>query len=151
MSARIRATKQYKGLRAVGLDDTAALRVLGHAPAVDTNTQTLLDAGFTPEQAASILGGQFATPTAVAQVVAPAPTQVTSKDLADNLVAQSGLSHGKGRVYATGEILTAAARVLKTGTPEIVRTSGKGKTPAVVIFREDSGDVAIQNLYNPVG
>lgn len=149
MSARIRSTKKYKALVAQGFSDTQALSFLGAAPA-SSPVADLVAAGFTQEEAERIIGGQFATSGAVAEAVAP-KVALTSKEQADALVAQHGFAHTKGRVYATGQILEAAARVLKGGAPEVVKSSGVGRTKAVVIFREDSGDVALQNLTDPVG
>lgn len=143
--ANVKNTKKYKGLLAAGFTEEQALSFL--SPAQDPKVAALVAAGFDVEQATRLAAGQYSTPAGVGAVLA-AP--VTSKDKADALVAQAGYAHTKGRVYVTGAILEAAARVIKGGEPEVVQTSGVGRTKAVVIFREDSGDAAIQNLVVPV-
>lgn len=49
-------------------------------------------------------------------------------------------------MYLTLDTIEAAVRVRKTGSPELIRSSGVGHTKAVLLYREDSGDVAAQNL-----
>lgn len=142
----LKRTKKYQALKNLGWSDAQVLSYL--QPVVSNPVADLIAAGIPADEAARIVGGQFATPTAVAETVKVA---LTSKEQADALVAQHGFTHTKGRVYATGSILEAAARVLKGGKPEVVTSSGVGRTKAVVIFRESSGDVAIQNLTDPVG
>ncbi len=111
------------------------------APAAEftPEVQRLIDAGFiTVEQARA----QGETPAAPA-----APKPVTSKEIADALIEQNGLSPVRGRVYTTPELIEAQVRVLKTGKPEIVKFSGEHRTKAVAVFRTDAGDsVALQNL-----
>jgi hypothetical protein len=148
----IKRSKKFAALVTNGFTEAEALSLLGVPaqpadPAAEKVAALVATGSFTEAEARSIVEAQFFTPTATATAVKPEP--VTSKTLADNLVAQAGLAHTKGRVYVTGSILEAAARVLKTGTPEIIATSGVGRTKAVVIFREDSGDVALQNLFQP--
>lgn len=75
---------------------------------------------------------------------------LTSYEVSQALVAQAGFVPVRGRVYATPEIIEAQVRVLKTGKPEVVRTSGEHRTKAVVIYRTDDGTtVAVQNLGQP--
>lgn len=109
---------------------------------------------FTEAQARSIVAAaaqpQHFTPTVPAQAAPAKAEPVTSKAQADVLVTQQGLAHAKGRVYLTGAMLEAGARVLKNGTPEIIASSGAGRTTHVLIFRTDGGDLAAQNLYKPV-
>lgn len=153
----IKRSKKFTALVNNGFDEAEALALLGVvAPAADPAAEkvaALVATGaFTEAEARKVVEAQFFTPTATATVSLDKPAKVappTSKEQADALVAQRGLAHTKGRVYVTGTILEAAARVLKNGKPEVVASSGVGRTVAVVIFREDSGDVAIQNLYQP--
>ena len=44
------------------------------------------------------------------------------------------------RVYTNMAIVEAQVRVIKTGKPEIVSSSGVGRTKAVLIQRTESGD-----------
>lgn len=73
----------------------------------------------------------------------PAPT---SKERAEELREKQGFTYAKGRVYGGPTLAEAIVRVHKTGKPEIVASSGVGRTKAVLVYREDSGDVAQQNL-----
>jgi hypothetical protein len=143
-TTRTRSTKKYKALVAAGLDDATALKILGEPVAPQPNPLAqLLAAGFDEAEAAAILSqhqGEATEP--------PAPV-LTRKQAAEALVAEQGLTFTKGRVYVTADIIEAAVRVRKTGSPEVVRSSGVGRTAAVLIAKEDSGDVSIQNLARP--
>ena len=124
-NTRIRSTKKYKALIAADFSDDDAMKILA------------------PEAKAKKKGkGKKAK--------AQAPAELTAKQVAEALVAQRGLAFTRGRVYTNGPIIEAQVRVLKTGTPEVVQTSGVGRIVAVLIYREDSGDVAVQNLAKPV-
>lgn len=101
-------------------------------PKVDPKVQELVDAGFTEEEAAK----------ALAEVEAP----VEAKDPAEALVESQGYKHTKGRVYGGPSLAEAIVRVHKTGKPEIVPSSGKGRVAGVVVFKTEGGDVAQQNL-----
>jgi len=81
---------------------------------------------------------EFATPAAVAEAVAP---KFDAKVHAE----AHGYALNTGRVYLTADAVKAAGRVVKTGTPEIVATSG-GRSTHVLVFRTDTGDAAVQNL-----
>lgn len=70
----------------------------------------------------------------------------TSKQQADDLIEASPYTHTSGRVYFSGAHIEAAARVLKTGTPEIVKTAEGKRTAAVAIWRQSDDSVAAQNL-----
>lgn len=155
---RVRSTKKYKALIALGMDDERALVQLGHVAAapVDPRLANLVAGGFSEEEAAQVLASLDAEKGAPAPVLAlvpaPAPEPVkppTAAEVADALVAGRGFVHTTGRVYSNAAIIEAQARVLKTGTPEVVASSGTGRTKAVVIFRMDNGDVAVQNLKAP--
>lgn len=154
----IKRSKKFQALVGNDFSEVEALAILGVTvqepdPAAEKVAALVATGAFTEAEARKVVEAQFFTPTATAKVDLTKPAKVvappTSKEQADALVAQRGLAHTKGRVYVTGTILEAAARVLKNGKPEVVASSGVGRTVAVVIFREDSGDVAIQNLYQP--
>lgn len=75
----------------------------------------------------------------------------TSKQQADDLIEASPFTHTTGRVYLSGAHVEAAARVLKTGKPELVPTvEGKRKTAAVVLWLQNDDSVAAQNLRKSV-
>lgn len=88
--------------------------------------------------------------TALSQAPAettPEPETLTSKQQADVLIEESPFTHTTGRVYISGAMIEASARVLNTGAPEIVKTPVTGKrTAAVAIWRQDEHSVAVQNL-----
>lgn len=71
----------------------------------------------------------------------------TSKQHADALVEESPFTHTTGRVYLSGAMIEAAARVASTGTPELVKVPTENKrTAAVVFWQTDEGSIAAQNL-----
>lgn len=71
----------------------------------------------------------------------------TSKQKADVLVEESPFTHTSGRVYLSGAMIESAARVSKTGEPELVKTPVTGKrTAAVVLWKQADDSVAVQNL-----
>jgi hypothetical protein len=138
-AARTRSTKKYKALIEIGKSDTEALAILLPNPESATtpsDIDKLVKAGFSPEDAA----------TAVAAHPAKSAEEKPKQVEADALVASQGLKPTRGRVYYTGSILEAAATVLKTGSPQVVKTAGVGHTKAVLIFVTDAGGPAIQNL-----
>jgi hypothetical protein len=163
-----RATKKYKALIAAEFSDGEALNFLAsqgvdvsHVQPKDDATNDALDAlvkaGFTPEQAEQLNASQPAKKgkkdkkrKKAKAAKAPAPEALTAKQEGEALVAQRGFSFSRGRVYSTMETIEAQVRVLKTGKPEVVSTSGVGRVVAVLIYREESGDVAVQNLAKPV-
>lgn len=73
-------------------------------------------------------------------------TPASSADKGEALVAERGLGYAKGRVYVTTDMLEAAVRVRKTGSPEIIGSAAVGRTSNVLLFRTDNGQVAFQNL-----
>lgn len=144
-------TKKYKALVAVLGSDEAARVAWNHAhpdnqigetgQALPENVQKLVDAGFSVEEAKSLVG----TPS---QPVAVAP--LTSQEQGEALVGKAGLVPVRGRIYATGAIIEAQVRVLKTGKPELIRNEGTHRTKAVLIYRTDDGlTAAVQNLGVP--
>lgn len=150
--AQIARTKKYQALIAVGLSPEAAAKkyrevVEGLAPEpVSDPAQDLLDAGFSQDEVDAIIGAG-ATPEV--EAVVAKPVAKTSQELGEALVEQHGLAFTKGRVYVTPDIIEAAVRVRKTASPEVVTSSGVGRTAAVLVFKTDGGDVAIQNLAKP--
>jgi hypothetical protein len=134
MATNVKATKKYKALIAVGLSPEQAMKALSPEPVKDDPRAQLIAAGFTPEQADGILGTSGGTADA---------DEVSE---ADALVEASPYKFAKGRVYVNSSIVEGVVRVIKTGKPEIVTTSGTGRTKAVLLVRQDSGDVSIQNL-----
>lgn len=75
------------------------------------------------------------------------PENKTSKQQADVLVEESPFTFTSGRVYLSGAMIEAAARVANTGSPELVKVPTDSKrTAAVVLWRTDEGSVAAQNL-----
>ena len=137
----IRANAQFQALASVLGSDEKALEAFNRIqpPAeaeVDARVQPLLDAGFTPEQVeAALAEGEL-------EVEVP-PTE---KDKAEALVAERGFTYTKGRVYCTPLLADAIKRVHGGKDAEIVPSSGVGRTKAVLVYREESGDVALQNL-----
>jgi hypothetical protein len=147
--AGAKRTNKFKALIGVGFDEGQALAKLGFAPATtDPRAEAiaaLIKGGWTGPEAVRLL-----TENAAAEAAVVAPKPLTSKEVADAMVAEAGYIHIKGRVYGTGSTIEALVRVLKTGKPEIVQSSGVGRTSAVVISREASGDFSIQNLMTEV-
>lgn len=162
---RPKATKKFRTLIAMGVSEQDALEIIGAAPNVDSRLAGLVDGGFTEAQARKILEDQDAKASKkgkgkkgkkakasaaikaeVAEVVA---ASMTPKQRAEALVAERGLSFTRGRVYVTGALIEAQARVMKTGAPEVVQASGVGRVSDVLVYREESGDVALQNLNKP--
>lgn len=151
--ASVKRTKMYKALIAVGLDENAALKELGHVVAapVDERLARLIAAGFTEAKAREALANAGVALDAAPQTVAATTVAkpLIAKDAADALVAESPYEFTKGRVYVGGDAIEAQVRVRKTGKPEIVGKDGEGRTKALLMFKTANGDVAIQNLMLP--
>ncbi len=147
--AATRRTKKFKALVAIGLSEHDALAKLGvqQGPAADERLADLIAGGFSEAEAREILATHDGAPAspAPAPVVEP-PKPATSQDLAEALVEASPFKFSKGRVYVGGDAIEAQVRVRKTGKPEIIAASGVGRTTAMVLFRTETGEVAIQNL-----
>jgi hypothetical protein len=151
--AALRRTEKFKACITAKVDPDLAVKALDpelhaalhpvEADPLTAQVAALVAANFTEAEARRLLGG-------TATEVTPAEAAVAVKDEAEALVAAKGLAFTKGRVYVTGSILEAAARVLKGKKPEIVASSGVGRTSAVLVFCLPSGDAAIQNLHKPV-
>lgn len=123
------------------------------------------------EQVAALIGivtplvqGQHATPAAVAEVVAapaaapvltvvkPEPVKTASDVLLEAVKAQ-GLAFARGgRTVLTTDHLTAAVRVLKTGTPEILpvkNVSLEKRNVTHIAIGKDGNSVITQYVYKP--
>lgn len=139
----IKATREYQVLLSVLGSEELALAGYRRAiaepeatPEVTDPVAALVATGMSVEQAERALG---------LDVAATPPAPLTSKERGEALKEAQGFSPLRGRVYVTSEVLAAAARVQASGDPEIVATSGAGRTKAVLLVREESGDVSIQN------
>ena len=64
------------------------------------------------------------------------------------LMEERGVKPAKGSTVLTAEAVKAAARVLKSGKPEVI-ASPEGNGDHVVIFTTDKGNVRVQNAYTP--
>jgi hypothetical protein len=147
ISKSIKADPQFQALVAILGDDEKALEHF-HAlhpvepeVEVDPRIQKLLDVGLTQEQAEA----------ALADVEEAVEAPVTEKEKAEALVTERGFTYAKGRVYATPLLAEAIVRVHRGGKAEIVPSSGVGRTKGVLVYKEDSGDVALQNLTREDG
>lgn len=139
----VKADPQFQTLLAVLGSEEKAKAAFDRLPkpeATETKSelQQLLDAGFTQEQAEA----------ALAETVAPVVSLVkeTAKERLERQVADAGLSFTRGRVYVTKSIIEAVARTLRNGKAQIVEASGNGHVSHVLVAKEESGDVSIQNL-----
>lgn len=145
--ADVKRTKKFQALiTTAGLSEDRALRVIMGDSAPDPlapRIAALVEAGFTEDEARKLL-----TDEAVSEVK-PETQSEPEVSAAEALVAQHGLTFTKGRVYGGVTLAEAIVRVAKTGTPEIVASSGVGRTAAVLVNRENSGDVSVQNLRRP--
>lgn len=155
---RPKATKKFKALIAAGVSETDALDIMGVAPVapveVDPRIEALKDGGFTEEQARNIIAGDGKAKKKGGKkgkkAKAETPAALTAKQVAEALVAERGMTFARGRVYVTPPMIEALARVTKNGKAEVVQASGVGRVAAVLVYKETSGDVAVQNLAKPV-
>lgn len=150
MATNVKRTKKYRALVDNGVAPEIAVTICeadlanktpeAPAPVKADPLADLVAAGWSPEIAQAIIdSGATATDTA------PVEEQDTRTE-AERLVAESGFDYTKGRVYVTPSIVKAVIRVTESGRPEIVPTSGAGRTKAVLLNRTESGDTFIQNL-----
>ena len=109
-----------------------------------------------------LVQGQFATATAVAETTVPAqakpvtlvkPVVKTASDVLKDAVEAKGLAFARGgRTVLTTEHLTAAVRVLKTGTPEILpvtNVSLEKRNVTHIAIGRDGTSVITQYVYKP--
>lgn len=64
------------------------------------------------------------------------------------VMEERGVHPAKGSTVLTPEAIKAAARVLKSGKPEVI-ASPEGNGDHVVLFTTDKGNVRVQNAYTP--
>ena len=142
-NASLKKNPQFQALVAVLGSEEKAREAFDRItkPAVDSRVQELMAAGFSEEEAKAALADEAPKPKAEAKPVAK-----TSKERAEELVADKGYDFTKGRVYGGVTLAEAIARVFRSGKPEIVQSSGIGRTKGVLVYKEESGDVALQNL-----
>lgn len=144
--AVVSADPQFKALVAALDSKEKALAAFNRIKQseVDPRIAELVAVGFTEAQAkAALVEGE----AVVAEAPAPAPkVPTTSKERGEALREKQGYGYAKGRVYGGPALAEAIVRVHKTGKPEIVESSGVGRTKAVLVYKEDGGDVAQQNL-----
>lgn len=139
IAAKIKNDPQFQTLLAVFNDDAKALEAFNRIqpkPESDTRAAQLRAAGFTAEQVELALAEE-----AVEVEVPP-----TNKEIAEALVTDRGFTWAKGRVYAGPLLAEAIVRCHRGGKAEIVPSSGVGRTKGVLVYKEESGDVALQNL-----
>lgn len=148
---------QFQALLAVlGDEDKAKAAYERIQPTTEapTDEQQLLDAGFTPEQVAKALeapkpAAKKASKAKAAKKSAPLASVTpieTAKERLSRQVDEAGLAFTRGRVYVTKEIIEAQARTMRNGRSQIVKASGKGHISHVLIAKEETGDVSVQNL-----
>ena len=152
MATQVKNTQQYAAiLAALGTEDKALNAYFDIHPderpaettEVDANVQLLVNSGLSVEQARQVLSAQV-------EAAPEEPKTLTPEEVGEALVAQHGYTFAKGRVYGGTALAEAIVRVTRTGSPEIVQSSGVGRTKALLVTRKESGDVAIQNLTKPV-
>lgn len=150
--ARPRGTKKFKALVAAGVPEATVFEILGwidpSAPAkdVDPRRAALEAVGLTPEQIEAALSDNVTVALVQPEPKPEAPKPPTAKEVADKLVADSGLGFTKGRVYTSPNLIEAQVRVYKTGSPEIVQAITPGRTYGVLVFKDDNGLVGLQNV-----
>lgn len=145
--ANLKRTAKYKALIAIKMSpDDAVNTLLGNAPAQDDPREAaiadLMSVEFTRAEAEAILASGTVSIAEAEADVEPEP----AKSVTETMVDAAGLNYARGRVYVTIDIIKAVVQVTESGEPAIVKTSGKGRTKAVLINREASGDTSIQNL-----
>lgn len=148
--ASLRKNKQFQTLVAVLGDEESAKIAFDKvhpeaAPvkkakkAKKSAEDELVAAGFTPEQAKQALADE-------PEDDLPPAAALTDKERGAALVEEKGYGYAKGRVYGNPALAEAIVRVHRSGGAEIVQSSGAGRTAAMLVYREETGDIAIQNL-----
>lgn len=146
ISAAVKADPQFQTLVEVLGSQTKAKaaydRIQPATPAeVPSELQQLLDAGFTQEQAEKALAADVK-----AEAAPVVPIAETTKEKLARQVDEAGLSFTRGRVYVTKSVIEAVARTLRNGKAQIVEASGNGHVSHILVAKEESGDVSLQNL-----
>jgi len=96
-----------------------------------TPAEILISNGFTPEEAAALIGE---TP-----VVAPTPDEVRAE-----AVAQAGFTFAKGRIYLHDALIEAAIAAEDEGFQIVPNIQGAG---AVLVFKDAEKGLALQSLF----
>ena len=107
-----------------------------------------------------LLQGQHATSAPVAEVTKTKPVTLvkaepvkTASDVLKEAVEAKGLAFARGgRTVLTTEHLTAAVRVLKTGTPEILPVANvrlEKRNVTHIAIGKDGASVITQYVYKP--
>lgn len=140
INAATKNDPQFKALVAVLGSQAKAKVAFDRLPKAeikgDPRIQELVAAGFSEEDAKA----------ALTEAPAEAAAEPTKKEQDAALVEKAGYTFTKGRVYTGVEHAEAIVRVHRTGKTEIVQSSGVGRTKAVLVAKEESGDIALQNL-----
>lgn len=102
------------------------------------------------EQAAAIetILALLASGEAPAKVVEQAKVVTPDRPAHEVAMEERGVRPAKGSTVLTPEGIKAAARVLKSGKPEVV-PSPEGNGDHVVLFTTDKGNIRVQNAYTP--
>lgn len=139
----IKSDPRFTALVAALKSDAKALAAFERVnPTEDPRIQELVDAGFTRDQAVAALSDDAPTEAPKVEAV-PDPKP---EDVKAEFVASQGFAFARGRVYSTKALIEAQARVMRSGKAEVVASSGVGRTKAVLVSKEASGDLALQNL-----
>jgi len=102
------------------------------------------------EQAAAIesILALLANGQAPAKVIEQAKAATPERPAHETAMEERGVRPAKGSTVLTPEAIKAAARVLKSGKPEVI-ASPEGNGDHVVLFTTDKGNVRVQNAYTP--
>lgn len=83
-------------------------------------------------------------PAKVVEAVTAPPTRPAH----EVVMEERGVKPARGSTVLTPEAIKAAARVLKSGKPEVIE-SPEGNGDHVLLFVTDKGNVRVQNTYTP--
>ena len=148
LSARTRSSKKFKALLDIGFTEAQAAQIIAPATEVKSKTKPKNDS---PRDILAKAGWDDATIEAILAKGAPEPAKpLTSKEQGELLVAERELTFTRGRVYLNARMIESAVRVGKTGKPEIINSGLADRdhhVTAVLIYRTDGTDVAVQNLH----
>jgi len=145
--AGLKRSKKFKAFRGAPLnltEEQALTVILGEA------VGALL---FAPKpeaqpapQADDLAAQLVANGSTAEDAVKAAISRKTPLESAEALAAQHHLTFTDGRAFLSTAAIEAAVRVRKTGSPEIVSSAGTDDIKAVLLYRDDSGDLVAQNL-----
>ena len=74
--------------------------------------------------------------------------QAVERPAHEVVMEERGVRPAKGSTVLTAEAIKAAARVLKSGKPEVI-ASPEGNGDHVLLFITEKGNVRVQNAYTP--